>query len=93
MDTMRMITMSMREINRLKMIQAVAEGNLKVVSAACQHGSCRRQVDRLANQYRVAAPAHPGPSACPRDSRPASYTPGTCTSVHPQPRDRNDQES
>jgi hypothetical protein len=36
MDTMRMITMSLREINRLKTIQAVAEGNLKAVSAARQ---------------------------------------------------------
>jgi hypothetical protein len=57
MDTMRMITMSLREINRLKTIQAVAEGNLKAMSAARQLGLCRRQVDRLADQYRAEGPA------------------------------------
>jgi transposase len=57
MDTMRMITMSLREINRLKTIQAVAEGNLKAVSAACQLGLCRRQIDRLADRYRAEGPA------------------------------------
>ena len=57
MDTMRMITMSLREINRLKTIQAVAEGNLKAVSAACQLGLSRRQVDRLADRYRAEGPA------------------------------------
>ena len=34
MDVMRMITMSLREFNRLKTIQAGADGNLKAVSAA-----------------------------------------------------------
>jgi len=57
MDTMRMITMSLREISRLKTIQAVAEGNLRAVTAAAQLDLSRRQIDRLADRYRDDGPS------------------------------------
>jgi hypothetical protein len=50
MDKMRMITMSLHEISRLKTIQAVAEGNLRAVTAAAQLDLSRRQIDRLADR-------------------------------------------
>jgi hypothetical protein len=43
MDTMRMITMSLPEISRIKTIQAMAEGNLMAVTASSQLGLSRRQ--------------------------------------------------
>ena len=46
-DTMRMITMSLREINRLKTIQAVADGNLKPSQAAGRLKLTVRQVRRV----------------------------------------------
>ena len=52
-----MITMSLREISRLKTIQAVAEGNLRAVTAAAQLGLSRRQIDRLADRYRDDRPS------------------------------------
>jgi hypothetical protein len=44
------ITMSMQEIDRLKTIQAVSEGNLKATTASGQLGLSRRQVDRLVDR-------------------------------------------
>lgn len=46
------ITMSMREVDRLKVIQAVIDGNLRAVTAARQLDLSRRQVDRLVDRYR-----------------------------------------
>ena len=57
MDTMRMITMTRRQISRLKTIQAVTEGNLKAVTAAAQLGLCRLQIDRMADRYRDDGPS------------------------------------
>jgi transposase len=48
-----MITMSMREIDRLKTVQAVVEGNLKPMVAAARLGLTTRQVQRLVNRYRA----------------------------------------
>jgi transposase len=48
-----MITMSMREIDRLKSVQAVLEGNLKPMVAAARLGLTTRQVQRLVNRYRT----------------------------------------
>ena len=48
-----MITMSMREIDRLKSVQAVLEGNLKPMVAAARLGLTTRQVQRLVNRYRA----------------------------------------
>lgn len=47
------ITMSMREVDRLKTIQAVADGNLKPMLAAQRLDLTTRQVQRLVRRYRV----------------------------------------
>lgn len=51
------ITMSMREIDRLKVIQAVVDGNLKPMQAALRLTLTTRQVQRLANRYRMQGAA------------------------------------
>lgn len=47
-----MITMSMHEVDRLKTIQAVADGNLKPMIAATRLNLTPRQVQRLVARYR-----------------------------------------
>lgn len=47
-----LITMSMHEIDRLKVIQAVVDGHLKPMQAAIRLGLTTRQVQRLVNRYR-----------------------------------------
>lgn len=47
-----MISMSMRELDRLKVIEAVVEGRLMPWRAAERLGLSRRQVERLANRFR-----------------------------------------
>jgi transposase len=51
------ITMTMRELDRLKMIQAVAETGLKPDRAAEPLGLSVRQVERLVLRYREHGPA------------------------------------
>lgn len=51
------ITMSMRELDRLKVIQAVVEERLMPWRAAGRLGLSRRQVERLANRYRCEGAA------------------------------------
>jgi hypothetical protein len=51
MAAIRMITMSMREIDRLKTVQAVADGNLKPGLAAQRLALTLRQVQRLVRRY------------------------------------------
>lgn len=51
------ITMNMHELDRLKTIQAVVDGNLHAVTAAARLQLSRRQVDRLADRYRAAGAA------------------------------------
>lgn len=46
------ITMSMREFDRVKVIQAVVDGNLKPMQAAQRLELTTRQVQRLVNRYR-----------------------------------------
>lgn len=53
MDTMRMITMSMRDIDRLKVIQAIVDGNLTASIAANRLQLTKRQVNRLVVRYRA----------------------------------------
>ncbi|MFC7518676.1 ISNCY family transposase [Herbaspirillum sp. GCM10030257] len=48
-----MITMSMREVDRIKTIQAVADGNLEATTASARLGLSRRQVDRLVDRYQM----------------------------------------
>jgi hypothetical protein len=50
------VTMSMRELDRLKVIQAVAAGELRAGLAAERLGMCTRQVRRLAQRYRIEGP-------------------------------------
>jgi transposase len=47
------ITMSMREVDRLKTIQAVADGNLKPMLAAQRLDLTPRQIQRLVRRYRT----------------------------------------
>ncbi|SPB13765.1 Sea27 [Caballeronia novacaledonica] len=49
MNTTGTITMSMRELDRLRVIQAVAERQLEPGRAAERLGLCERQIERLAN--------------------------------------------
>ncbi|MDB5770476.1 MAG: family transposase [Burkholderia sp.] len=46
------ITMSMREIDRLKTIQAVIDGHLRASTAASRLQLTKRQVNRLVQRYR-----------------------------------------
>ena len=57
MDSTGMITMSMRELERLKAIQAVADGLLMPWRAAERLGISRRQVERLTGRYRCEGAA------------------------------------
>lgn len=50
------VTMSMRELDRLKVIQAVVDGELRVSLAAARLSVCARQVRRLAQRYRMEGP-------------------------------------
>jgi hypothetical protein len=50
------VTMSMRELDRLKVIQAVVDGELRAGLAAERLGRCARQVRRLAQRYRMEGP-------------------------------------
>ena len=48
--------MTMRELDRLKCIQAVVDGDLKLVRASERLGLATRQVRRLACRYAAAGP-------------------------------------
>ena len=50
------ITMAMRELDRLKVIQAVIDGTLKPGRAAERLGLTDRQVRRLVNRVRAEGP-------------------------------------
>ena len=47
-----MISMSMRELDRVKVIEAVVDGRLMPWRAAERLALSRRQIERLANRYR-----------------------------------------
>jgi transposase len=51
------ITMTMRELDRLKVIQAIVEIGLKPGRAAERLGLTVRQVERLVNRYRERGPS------------------------------------
>jgi transposase len=51
------ITMSMREIDRLKLIQAIVDGNLKPMWAAERLQMTTRQIRRLVSRYRIEGAA------------------------------------
>jgi transcriptional regulator GlxA family with amidase domain len=50
------VTMSMRELDRLKCIQAVVDGDLYAGIAAERLGISTRQLRRIAQRYRVEGP-------------------------------------
>lgn len=50
------VTMSMRELDRLKCIQAVIDGELRVAAASERLRLSTRQVRRLAARYRLEGP-------------------------------------
>jgi transposase len=51
------ITMSMRDIARLKTIQAIMDGNLKASTAANRLQLTKRQINRLVQRYRIEGAA------------------------------------
>lgn len=53
---MALVTMSCKEIDRLKLIELVCEKRLKVSQAASLMGLSRRQVHRLIKRYREKGP-------------------------------------
>ncbi len=57
MNAIGTITMTMREVDRLKVIEAVAECRLKPSQAADRLGLSVRQVERLVLRYRAAGVA------------------------------------
>lgn len=52
-----LITMSMRELDRLKTVQSVADGNMHILTAARKLNLSRRQVDRLIQRFLSDGPA------------------------------------
>jgi len=52
-----LVTMSMRELDRLKVVEAVVRGELKPWRAAEKLQLSTRQIERLANRYRQDGPA------------------------------------
>jgi transposase len=57
MASVETITMSMQELDRLKVIQAVVDGNLKPRQAAQRLDLTPRQIQRLVNRYCVVGMA------------------------------------
>ncbi len=62
------ITMTMRELDRLKVIQAVVDHGLAIWRAAEKLGLSRRQVERLVLRYREDGPIGLGSRKRGRDS-------------------------
>ena len=54
------VTMTMRELDRLKVIQAVVEHSLPIWRAAEKLGLSRRQIERLSLRYREDGPGGMG---------------------------------
>ena len=71
------VTMTMRELDRLKVIQAVVEHSLPIWRAAEKLGLSRRQIERLSLRYREDGPGFLGaPQAAPAQGPPATQPPG-----------------
>jgi Helix-turn-helix domain len=51
------ITISMHQLERVKIIEAVVQRRLTVVLAAARLQLCERQVSRLVRRYEAAGPA------------------------------------
>ena len=57
MRAVELVTLNMRELDRLKVIQAVVQHRLTIVLAAERLQLCERQVSRLVRRYEAAGPA------------------------------------
>jgi Homeodomain-like domain len=68
MRQMARVTMSMRELDRLKCVQAVIDGEQHMYRAAEQLGITTRQLRRLVERYRAEGPAGLISRACHRPS-------------------------
>jgi transposase len=68
MRQMARVTMSMRELDRLKCVQAVIDGDLYPYKAAERLGITTRQLRRLASRYRTEGPAGLISKRCSRPS-------------------------
>lgn len=68
MDKAGTITMTMRALDRMKVIQALVDGNLRPKLAAERLGLTVRQVRRLANRYREEGPSGLVSRRCDRPS-------------------------
>ncbi|MCD6026131.1 MAG: integrase catalytic subunit [Solimicrobium sp.] len=68
MNRIGAITMTMRELDRLKIIQSLADGNLKPGLAAKRLGLTTRQLLRLLNRFRDEGAAGLIPRSCNRPS-------------------------
>src|SRR5665213_1177951 len=68
MRQMARVTMSMRELDRLKCVQAVVDGDLYSYKAAERLGITTRQLRRLAERYRAEGPAGLISRRCSRPS-------------------------
>ena len=62
------ITMTMREADRLKTVQAVVDRMLRVGQAAQRFGMSRRQIEWLVNRYVTEGPSGPVSRKCGRAS-------------------------
>jgi hypothetical protein len=62
------ITMTMRELDRLKIFQSLADGNFKPKLAAKRLGLTTRQVLRLSNRFKDEGAAGLIPRSCNRPS-------------------------
>jgi hypothetical protein len=68
MSRMARVTMSMRELDRVKCIQAVVDGELQAIKAAERLGITTRQLRRLTQRYRTEGPVGLISRACNRPS-------------------------
>jgi Homeodomain-like domain len=66
MSRMARVTMSMRELDRVKCIQAVVDGELQAIKAAERLGITTRQLRRLTQRYRTEGPVGLISRACNR---------------------------
>jgi hypothetical protein len=77
MNARGFITISMHELERVKIIEAVVEHRLKVFQAAGRLQLCERQLNRLVHRYEASGPAglvsarrgQPGNRELPSDLR------------------------
>jgi transposase len=68
MRQMARVTMSMRELDRVKCVQAVVDGDLYACKAAERLGITTRQLRRLTRRYRTEGPVGLISRACNRPS-------------------------